>query len=196
LLTDNETEKYYTIDFSWLRELPEITTLEFMLSLSEKSNIDAIYDLKNLKKLSYHHNYDKVPLNHWKLSSLEYLYTRYSKNHKKKESSFEALENLEILKLWHIKDEENCQFLNNIKKLKRLELTWSRSIKTLNGMENNNLLDVIMLRNISQLEDISALLKLKPSGLWIENSKKINEDGIKMLKENYMQFRHNIFCSK
>ena len=79
-LTHDETEKYYTIDFSWLNKLPEITTLDIILPLSKESNIDAIYDLKNLKKLSYYSNYEKVPLYHCKLKSLEYLYTHYSKN--------------------------------------------------------------------------------------------------------------------
>jgi hypothetical protein len=194
----DETEKQYTIDFSWLKELPEIDTLEFMIPLSKQSNIDGIYELKKLKMLSYHYNnYDRLPLNHTKLKSLEYLYTKYSKNHKNRESGFEALENLKTIKLWHIKNEENCMFLGNLNTVNRLELTWSRSLKTLDGIENIDLLDGLSLINISQLEDISALLKLNPlKSLWVENCKKINEDGIRMLKENYMQFRPNIFCSK
>ena len=82
-LQNDQTEKYYTLDFSWLSELQDIETLEFALPLTKESNIEGIYKLGKLKKLSYHMNYDTVPLNHERLRSLEYLYTNYSKNHKK-----------------------------------------------------------------------------------------------------------------
>jgi hypothetical protein len=176
-LIHDETEKYYTLDFSWLKELPEIDELEFMIPLSRQSNIDSIYELNKLKTLTYH-NYDRLPLDHTRLKSLEYLYTAYSKNHKNKENSFETLDNLKDLKLWHIKDEENCIFLGNIKKLQRLELTWSRSLKTLDGIEKYKLLESILLINLSQLEDITVLLELKKlKGIWVENCKRLNKEG-------------------
>jgi hypothetical protein len=196
-LTHDDTEKYYSIDFAWLKELPEIDELQFMIPLSKQSNIDGIYELKKLKTLSYFSNYDRMPLNHSKLNSLEYLYTNYSKNHKNRESDFESLENLKTLRLWRIKDEENCNFLGKIKKLNRLELTWNRTIKTLEGIENNKLLNELSLINLSQLKDVFALSKLQPlKYLWIENCKNINDNGIKMLEDKYLKLRSNIYCTK
>jgi hypothetical protein len=182
-LTHDETEKYYTIDFSWLKELPEIDSLEFMTPLSRRSNIDGIYGLKKLKALVYD-NYDRLPLDHSRLPSLEFLYTLYSKNHRNKESSFEALENLNDLKLWRVKDEEDCVFLGNLKKLRRLELTWSRSLKTLGGIEKCRSLENILLINLSRLEDVSALGELTQlKGIWVENCKNIGEEGKDLIKK-------------
>ena len=184
-LTHDETEKYYTIDFSWLNKLPEINNLEIMIPLSKQSNIDGIYELKKLEKLDYlSKNYDRLPLNHTKLKFIKFLYTSYSKNHKNKENGFEALENLKILKLWRIKDEENCMFLGDLQKLERLELTWSGTLKTLEGIENYKSLESISLINLSQLEDVSALMELKQlKGIWVENCKKINNEGIKIIEK-------------
>jgi hypothetical protein len=185
------TEKYVTIDFSWLKKLPELQSLEIMAPLSKKSNVDGIYELKKLKDLHYSH-YDNVPLDHNKLKSLEYLYCSYSKNHKHKECSFELLKNLKSLRLWHINWEENCKFIGELNKLTRIELTWSRSIKSLDGLEEYKLLEFLSLRNLSQLEDISALNKLKGiKGLWIENCKRINEEG----KKKLTMFRKNIYTN-
>ena len=183
-LTHDETEKYYTIDFSWLKEISEIDTLEFMIPLTKNSNIESIYQLKKLKSIAYlSKNYDRLPLNHAKLKSLEYLYTCYSKNHKNKESCFEALENLKELKLWHIKDEEDCVFIGNLQNLKRLQITWSKSLKALNGIENYKLLESISLKNLPQLENVITLSGLENlKGIWIENCKKINKDGIKIIE--------------
>jgi hypothetical protein len=187
-LRADETGKYYTIDFSWLKELPEIEILEFIIPLTKNSDIESIYELKKLKKLSYHMNYDKLPLNHTKLKSLEYLYTRYSKNHRNQESGFEALENLKTLRLWHVNNEENCTFLGNLQKIESLEFTWSRSIKTLEGIEKFKLLEHISLRNLSQLENVSVLLELKQlRGIWVESCKKINEEGKKIIEKGILQ---------
>lgn len=184
-----KTQKYMTIDFSWLRKLPELHSLEIMTPLSKKSNIDGIYGLKRLKNLHYSH-YDNVPLDHTKLKSLEHLYTLYSKNHKYSKSSFESLENLKSLKLWRIKEEENCTFIGTIKKIIRLELTWSKSLKTLEGIEKYKLLKYLSLINLSQLENISALDELKElKGMWMENCKKINEAE----KYGLKRFRKNIY---
>ena len=186
---DEPNEKYITVDFSWLKQLPKIQSLEIMVPLAKNSNITGIYDLKNLKNLHYSH-YDNAPLEHTKLQLLEHLYTHYSKEHKFKDCSFELLKNLKSLKLWHVKDEENCIFIGMLNKLKRLELTWSRSIKTLDGLENYKLLETLWLRNISQLEKISAINDLKYlKEIWIENCKKISEEDKKCLK----MFRKNIY---
>jgi hypothetical protein len=186
-----KTEKYITIDFSWLKKLPELQSLEIMAPLSKKSNVDGIYELKKLKDLHYSH-YDNVPLDHNKLKSLEHLYCHYSKNHKREECSFELLKSLKSLKLWSIKEEEDCRFIGKLNKLTRLELTWSRSIKSLDGLEEYKLLEILWLRNLSQLEDISALDELKGiKKLWIENCKRINEKGTKKLT----MFRKNIYTN-
>ena len=50
---ENPPSKGFTIDFSWLKELPELESLDFMLPLSKQSNIDSIYDLTKLKSLVY-----------------------------------------------------------------------------------------------------------------------------------------------
>jgi hypothetical protein len=178
-----KSPKYITVDLSWLKELPEIHTLELMIPLTKKSNIDGIYELKNLRKLVYK-NYDYCPLNHNKLKSIEFLYTHYSENHRCEEHGFETLENLKVLKLWRIKNEENCNFTGNLKNLKRLELTWSRTLKTLEGIENNKLMENISLINLSQLENVSALLELKQlKGIWVENCKNLSDEGKKIIIE-------------
>lgn len=184
-----------TLDFSWLKELRKVHTLEIMLQLTKQSNIDGIYGLKELKKLVYF-NYNNLPLNHCKLESLEYLYTHYSKNHKINEYRFEALDNLKVLKLWHIKKEENCVFLGNLKNIETLELIWSGTLKTLEGIEKFNKLEKLLLEHLSKLEDISATFELKKLDvLWTNACKKINDEGKKIIKEKeekIMKYRNNI----
>ena len=172
-----------TIDFSWLKELSELENLDIMIHLTKQSDINSLYEVKGLKKLTYF-EYDYLPLDHSKLKSLELLYTHYSKNHKTKEFSFETLENLRELKLWHIKNEEDCMFLGNMDKLKRLELTFSRTIKTLDGISKLKSLEKLALRNLFQLENALVLLELKQlKGVWIDTCKKINEESIKIIKK-------------
>jgi hypothetical protein len=175
--------KELTLDLSWLSDLPELKYVEIGHSLSAKSNINSLYSLKNLEYLVYR-NYDKLPLDHSKFVNLKFLYTLYSKNHLEGKSRFDQLPNLETLKLWHIKKEESCLFLGALSKLKRLELTWSRTLKTLEGIENYKMIESMSLRNLSQLENVSAINELeKLKGLWVENCKKINEDGKKIIKD-------------
>jgi hypothetical protein len=182
-LWDNSEYDTVTLDFSWLKELPKIYSLDIMLKLSKQSNINGIYELKELKKLVYF-EYNNLPLNHYKLKSLEYLYTHYSEIHKTNECKFEVLENLKTLKLWHIKKEQNCVFLGNLKNLELLELVWSGTLKTLEGIEKFKNLEKILLENLSKLEDISAAFGLaKLDVLFAKNCKKINEEGKKIIKE-------------
>ena len=99
------------------------------------------------------------------------------------ESCFEVLENLNHLRLWHIKKEENCLFLGNLKQLKRLELTWSSLIKNLHGIDSYSLLEGIALRNLGKLENVTALIELKLlKGIWLEGCKNINEEGKEIIK--------------
>ena len=175
--TSNEFHgKELTLDFSWLKKVPNIVSIEMMLKLTAKSNIESFYSLSELEKLTYF-NYDKLPLEHKKIKKLNSLYTHYSKEHLNNRSKFESIENLKFLKLWHIK-QEDCTFLGNLNKLEQLELTWSRKLKSLLGcerfmeMKSLNLINLYTLVNIEQLHECRKLSFVK-----IEGCKNINEEG-------------------
>jgi hypothetical protein len=183
-------QKAETIDFSWLIELPEIHTLQIRINLTKKSNIDGIYKLPGLKELEYSDNYNRMPLDHNKLKTLEYLHLSYSKNLRLKNCSFDLLENLKSLRLRHIKDEINCIFIGKIKKLEYLEFSWSRSLKTLEGIENCKNIKSLSLRNLSQLENINSINRLEMlKGIWVENCKKINDEGKNIIIKKDEEFK-------
>jgi len=180
---DEDTQpKNLTLDFSWLLELPEIARLEVMLTLSAKSNIESFYSLKKLESIVWF-NYDKLPLEHERLPNLKSLYTHFSKNHLNGKSTFDKLQNLEHLKLWHIKECEDCSFLGDLPKLKNLELTWSRKLCSLKGIEKCNNLERLSLRNLYTLEDVSSIAACSNlKGIWVEGCKHISKDGQKLIE--------------
>jgi len=170
-----------TLDFSWLLELPEIIRLEISLTLSAKTNIESFYSLKKLESIVWY-NYDKLPLDHERLPNLKSLYTHFSKNQLNGKSTFDKLQNLQRLKLWHIKECEDCSFLGNLHKLDNLELTWSRKLYSLKGIEKCINLESLQLRNLYTLEDVSSI-SANPNlkNIWVEGCKHINEDGRKLI---------------
>ena len=179
--TKNFFSKELTLDFSWFEELPNIISIEMMLKLTAKSNLESLYSLPNLERLVYF-CYDKLPLKHERLTNLKWLYTHYSKKHLHKQSSFESLENLSSLKLWHIK-QNDCTFLGNLSKLEQLELTWSRTLQSLSGIEKFKelkrlgLKNLYALANVEQLNECAKLLCVK-----LDGCKHISEQG-KLLVE-------------
>lgn len=173
--------KNLTLDFSWLLELPEIVSLEISLRLSAKTNIESLYSLGKLKSIVWH-NYDKLPLEHERLSNVKSLYTHFSKNHLNGKSTFDKLQNLQRLKLWHIKECEDCSFLGDLPELEDLELTWSRKLRSLKGIEKCSNLKRLQLRNLYTLEDVSSIsANSNLKSVWVEGCKHINKDGQKLI---------------
>ena len=74
---------------------------------------------------------------------------------------------------------------------------YSSRIKTLEGIENLNHLEELSLAYNRELDNIVNIRELKSlKKLSIEKCKNINEEGIKLLKEHYQQFRPYIYCNK
>ncbi|MEB3073984.1 hypothetical protein [Capnocytophaga gingivalis] len=176
------------IDLSALSLYPDIETLNFSVRIGKNSNIDGIYILKHLKRLSYA-GYDSIPLDHTQLTSITYLYTHFSKNHLEGNAMFQNLNDLETLHLWHL-NHTDCVFLSEINTLKNLELTHG-SLPTIEGLQYLPNLEHLKLDYLPKLKDINAINQCdKISSLTILRSKNIY---LESLKESNIK---NLFIDK
>ena len=181
--------KFEDLDLSWLDDLPDIYNVDIMVHPSEKSKIDALYTLNNLISLVYF-GYNKKPLDHHRLQSIKSLYTHYDTSHLDGNSRFEHLPNLDNLKLWRIKKQVDCSFLGNLIGVKELDITWSKSIESLNGIENLTNLRRVSINRCSSLTDIGALLQCENLEFaWIESSKHLAPEAVIRLKQKGIDIR-------
>lgn len=172
-----EAEEVAKIDLSALTLYPDIEVFNFSLHIDKKSNIEGIYALNHLKRLSYA-GYDNLPLNHTRLTSIVYLYTHFSKNHLEGNAMFQHLKNLETLHLWHL-NHLNCLFLAEINTLKEVELTHG-SLPILEGLQYLPNLKTLKINYLPKLKDISAVNQChKINALTILRSKNINLESLK-----------------
>lgn len=175
------------LDLSWLLQFPDTYYLEIMLHPSKKSNLDALYALKNLQYLVYF-GYNDIPLDHTRLPSLKSLYTHYSATQLEGNHLFSLLPNLQRLKLWHIKKQPDCHFLGILPTVTKLELTWSKSLETLSGIENLPVLETISTERCSSLKDVNALLQCNNLlSAWLGTSKLLDLTALTQLKQNGIQ---------
>jgi len=173
----------HTVDFNFLLKIPTIKSLDFLIRLTENSNIEGIYSLKNLTNLTYF-EYDSFPLNHSKIQSLRYLYTHFSRNHLKDVSKFSHLKNLDTLKIWHVKNED-CNFLVETNNLENIEITWG-TLKSLKGIDKLTKLQKLSLYGLNKLTDIESIFQSKSLKLvGIEKCKSIPNDWLERYEKSF-----------
>ena len=133
----------------------------------KKINLEPLYSLKNIKKLSI--QYLKGHIDFFKLPTLETLYIT------KADSEIDRLfiDGLKELLLVSIKNTD-CRFISSLPNLKSLRISSAR-IKSISGVEPLDKLESLKLNYCPDLTDISSINKLKNlSSLHIEKCKNLN----------------------
>lgn len=141
----------------------------------KKINIEPLYSLKNIKKLSI--QYLKGHIDFFKLPTLETLYITKADS----EIDHLLIEGLKELLLVSIKNTD-CSFISSLPNLKNLRISSTR-MKSLTGVEPLDKLEALKLNYCPDLIDISSINKLKKlSSLHIEKCKNLNN--FSFLKNN------------
>ncbi|AIY42715.1 Internalin-like protein [Collimonas arenae] len=133
-----------------------------------KIQIDEIYTLENLSKLSYQDK--KIKIDFSKLPQLEVLYFKYNDV----PTGFSSLKNLKHLLITSLSNND-CFLLEGLTSLRELRLSGG-TVKTLSGIEMLSKLIDVKIDHCSKLEDISSIGKLKNlENLYIEKCKLLND---------------------
>ncbi|WP_445367696.1 hypothetical protein ACH5Y9_22825 [Methylomonas sp. BW4-1] len=133
-----------------------------------KANIDAIYTMENLSKLSFQDK--KIKPDFSKLSQLKVLYIKYNADL----SGFSYLKNLTHLLITSL-SVKDCSFLEGLNSLKELRLSGG-SVESMSGIEKLTSLVDVKIDHCSKLNDISSLGKLNSlTTLHVEKCKLLND---------------------
>lgn len=158
-------------DFDIFKEFDFIENLQFIVPLNTKSNINGLYELKNLKKLHWGVG-TNIKLDFSKIESLKIL--NIGAFHKKAEN-LNQLKELEELYIQSI-DYEKMKEIFSLKGLEKLRVI-NGSFENIEGIDNCSLLkrlDLVKCNKLINIDDVYHLKKLQ--SLRIERCKSLTVD--------------------
>lgn len=173
----SNSDTAYTLDLTPLRETDFIESISISDTFKiAKYDIEALYTLKNLKKLTCENK--NIIFDYSRFNNLEELYVHYHK----KSQHFSTLSSLKVLML-HSFSDQDCSALREFKRLEKLFLTGA-SVENLDGLEGLVNLQVFKLSYSSKVFDVTPAFKIpKLSLLHIEECKNIRD--ISLSEDNH-----------
>ena len=171
-------DKKHSVDFSFLKELSFLEYFEWLVPLTQKSDISLLFTLKKLKYLRWLPN-NIFELDFSKLTSIETLFTSdYGRM-----ENWNSLTNLKVLSISKLQ-KENCGFISNLKELTDLKLSRT-NIASIEGLECCNKMERLELTYCPQIKELTSVLRNNPNiiSVSIRKCKSINRNEIENIEK-------------